>query len=136
MTIYTSYFGKVKQLIENDIVPVAISVKKPFYFKGLAYKPLQPPWDLVKNAKDGKITREDYDAIYNQQLKQLKVENVIADLKAISKGKDVAILCYEKNVIDCHRNNVAEWLNQNSNEKVTEFKTKEKVKIKQGTLLL
>lgn len=45
-----------------------------------------------------------------QVLVDLDPQQVYKDLKAMSKGKDVALVCYETPQKFCHRHLVAKWL--------------------------
>ena len=44
--IYTSYFAKIKELEENNIIPISICGKAPDWYKGLQYKKLAPKYEF------------------------------------------------------------------------------------------
>lgn len=109
--IYTTYFAKTKFLTE-DVVPIAICAKLPRGYNGLQYKKLAPKYETLTNYKnDGDWER--YDEEYTRTiLDQLNPDAVINDLRKLSQGKDIALVCYEKDQKECHRGLVAEWLKQ------------------------
>ena len=111
MKVYTSYYAKVNKL-PAGVVPISISSKAPFFYKGLEYKKIAPKyWFLMKY-------KEDHDeAFYTEQyykevLSQLDPVQVLFDLQVLSEGKDVALLCYERPADFCHKHLVANWLTQ------------------------
>ena len=109
MKLYTSYFANLKKLPE-DIVPIAIAGKLPEWYKGLRYKPLAPKfedfqWWLLTH-DEGEYTKRYYENILNK----LDPSVVVTKFIALSGGKDVALICYEKSGDFCHRHIVAEWL--------------------------
>lgn len=52
MKLYTSYFAQVKKLKEAGVVPVSISLKSPFWFKGEQVKELAPTPKILKDIMD------------------------------------------------------------------------------------
>ena len=44
-------------------------------------------------------------------LSEVEQEEIAAELKRLADGKDVCLLCYETPENFCHRQLVAEWLN-------------------------
>lgn len=128
MKIYTTYFAKLRMLPEN-IVPISIAAKNPPGWNGKTYRPLNPPWYILKNYKENN-DRNLYVRCYkNIVLRNLIPQKVIQDLQSIacyeekvvqkSDGyeiekrpveKDIALVCYEKPSDFCHRQVVADWL--------------------------
>jgi len=110
--IYTSYFAKLKALPEN-IVPVAICAKTPDWYTGLHYKNLAPSYEIFMNWR--KNHNEEYytSRFESEILKYLYTDTVINYLNRLTKGKDIALICYEKPTDFCHRHLVANWLNRN-----------------------
>ena len=92
--------------------------------KGLAwlqglrtYQPLCPGWDLVKTYKNGKISQDEYEYLYHEEiLNRLDPSKVYEDL-----GEDAILLCWEKPGVFCHRRIVAQWLYDNLHIKVSEL---------------
>lgn len=115
--IYTSYFAKLKELENHDIIPISICAKAPDWYKGLQYKKLAPKYGFFMEWK--KNHNNDYyvKRFQSEVLDKLIVCEVLEDLFALKsledKGKGIALICYEKPSDFCHRHLVAEWLNQN-----------------------
>lgn len=109
--IYTSYFAKLKSL-PSDIVPISICGKAPDWYKGLQYKELAPKYNFFMQWKENQ-DNDYYIKCFNEQvLNRLSPHTVITELYVLSKGKDVALICYEKSSDFCHRHLVAHWLNE------------------------
>ena len=110
MKIYTSYFAKLKSL-PPDIVPIAICAQIPRWYPGLRYLKLAPKYGFFTQWK--KDHNNDYyiKCFKAQVLQNLDAFRVLRDLEALSSGKDVALICYEKSSDFCHRHIVADWLN-------------------------
>jgi len=122
MKFLTSYFSNAKNLPQGA-VPISIALYPPknkltgvAYFR--EYKRLAPPKSLLLGWKSGAINRdEDYVDIYTKNIIQkLDVGLVVADLRELSKGADVVMLCYETPGDLCHRHLVSEWLRENGVE--------------------
>lgn len=112
--IFTSYFCKVDMLISCNIVPLRISIGKPKDYTGLYYLALAPTWEMLNDTKT-------YNEKYNEILSKLNPQKVYDELISLGNGKDVAILCFEKDINKCHRKVVAEWLEKEINIEITEF---------------
>ena len=50
---------------------------------------------------------------YLEQLERLDPEKVLNDLETMSRGKDVVLVCFEKDNTHCHRSLCAKWLRDN-----------------------
>lgn len=118
MKIYTSYFGNVRNLRANGIVPVCIARGIPKYFYGKVFQDVAPYSWMLKTD----VSREEYvDAYFNKVLSVVDPKNLIEKLEKISKGKDVALCCYEKPTDFCHRHLLAKWIKDMLGIEVTEF---------------
>lgn len=117
MKIYTSYFGNLKRLMKAGITPIGIAQFPPSFFYGTSIKELAPaPFMLGKN-----ITPKQYVELFNSRiLGRLQQGDVVKRIEQLALGKDVALLCYEKDPEECHRTLVANWLNK-AGYKVEEF---------------
>jgi uncharacterized protein YeaO (DUF488 family) len=105
--MFTSYHAKTDKLLQAGIVPVCISIFRPRFIakeKQVHYKPLAPTPEMLKFG----YTWEEF---HEKILGSTKIETVLDDLAKIGKGKDVALLCFEKNDMECHRHVVRRWLN-------------------------
>ena len=119
--IYTSYFGKLKNIPKN-IIPVAICGKCPDWYNGLKYKKVAPKYGFFQEYK--KTGDENYYiSHYNDEvLSILTPEEVYSDLmKLTNNAEDIVLLCYEKPEDFCHRHILADWLSD-YNIHVEEFK--------------
>ena len=121
MKIYTSYFANLKNL-PDTIVPISICGKAPDGYTGWQYKKLAPKWSFFSIYKE--TGDEDY---YRKNFKELVTDKldpnvVVEELSRYSEGKDICLICYEKPDDFCHRHIVAEWLTDNTEYKVEEYK--------------
>lgn len=108
--IYTSYFAKLRK-IPPGVVPIAICLYPPKWYRGLTYKALAPPAHLLNAWNSDGVTHKGYIRVYtNEILNNLNPEAVVNELTKMADGHDVALLCYEKNGDFCHRHFVAGWL--------------------------
>lgn len=109
MKIYTSYFGNIKKLIQAGITPIGISQYPPIWFGGVSMKELAPHSYMLSST----IGPEEYKRLFKTKiLACLKRNVVVKKIEQISGGKDVALICFEKEPETCHRSLVAEWLNE------------------------
>ena len=85
---------------------LSISVMFPWYskIKYESYLSLAPTKNMLK------MDREGYTVTFDKILSALDPVKVYAQLVNLSQGKDIALLCYEKDRDVCHRRMVAEWL--------------------------
>ena len=113
--IYTSYFGKVKELQRKGIVPISISRSVPKFFSGQRILSLAPTWQMLKMS----------DADYDREYEKILASNDRDEIVRSFRGKDVALLCWEKDLNECHRKRVGEWLREGGYE-VEEFGVKAK----------
>lgn len=122
--IYTSYHAKNASLKRAGIVPISISRFRPRYQKGH----LIEYFDLAPNSYMLKMTQEEYDIEFAKILASRDPQKVYLDLKNLSEGQPVALLCYEKDRCECHRHKVALWLEEELNIEVKEYEFQGKTK--------
>lgn len=118
MEIYTSYFGKLRKLQDNGILPVSIAIGTPRWFFGGTYPSLAPRRGMLKMNEDA--YRREFDKILsiNPPMKVLRD----LDVMARNNGKrGVALLCYETPEKFCHRHLVAEWFKNKLGIEVKEY---------------
>ena len=123
--IYTSYFGNMKELLRHNIEPVAISRGVPRGFTGRRILSLAPTWAMLKMS----------DAMYNREYEKILSENDREQIVKYLGNKDVALLCWEKDINDCHRKRVGEWLREGGYE-VQEFDPKPKEENKETQMCI
>lgn len=118
--IYTSYFAKIKELENNNIIPIAICAKLPGWYKGLQYKKLAPKYGFFmewKKTHDNGCYTEHFQL---EVLGSLDITSVLYDLADMLNDragqKDIALICYEKPTDFCHRHLVAGWLKENGTD--------------------
>jgi len=116
--IYTSYFAKLKELENHNIIPISICGKAPDWYKGLQYKRLAPKYGFFMEWKKNHDNEYYIKHFQKEVLDELDATNVILDFSRMDYGfnvgeNDIALICYEKPSDFCHRHLVAEWLNKN-----------------------
>lgn len=122
MKIYTSYYGKLKKLHQNNIKPIGISLYPPKYFEGHSYQIIAPRRNMLG------LEYDEYKAKYFELLDNLDMFAVLKDIERIANGSDVALLCYETLNGDwCHRTMFAEYVKDKwVNIVIEEFDSKPK----------
>ena len=111
MKIYTSYFGNLKKLKENNIVPIGICCYPPKDFHGSNLIAIAPTPDILNNCRSN---HQEFRKRYkNEVLYLFKDPSIFVDrIKFISNGNDCALCCFEKPDEFCHRHLVAYWLEE------------------------
>lgn len=118
MKIYTSYFSKSKALASKGVLPVSIALYPPKWYTGIKVNDVCPTYDILKNSKDP----GDYTQRFKKEvLSRVNATRFYEKLISISRGKDIALCCYEKPEDFCHRHIVAEWLKEKIGIEVEEF---------------
>ncbi len=102
--IYTSYYGRLRKLVEEGITPISVSRGKPGYFEGESIDSLAPTWQMLRMGK------EDYNREYARILERNDAKHIAEE---VIGPRDVALLCYERDPMDCHRRFIAAWLRDN-----------------------
>lgn len=98
---------------KEDIDGTRILITR-FYPRGIRkenfdrwYRDLSPSVSLLKNLKDGKITRSIFFQFFCSDLrKNGKAMKICKKLAVESQDKNITLLCYEKEEIFCHRHYV------------------------------
>lgn len=117
MRIFTGYFSKYKNYIEEGLFPISIAGKCPDWYDGKQFKKLAPKYWFFKKYKDGEFSEQDYKTHFNQEvLSALNPLDVYREFKTFiyeydGLYEDVILLCYEKPENFCHRHLVADWFN-------------------------
>lgn len=118
MKIYTSYFGNLKRLGAQKIVPIGVALYTPKWYQGPELKVLAPKGYML--AKD--VAEQQYIQMYTSQvLARLNPRAILQLIEQVSGGRDCALLCYEKPGDFCHRRLIAEWLQKTIGIQVDEF---------------
>ena len=126
MKIYTSYFAKTKELEELGIFPVSIAYKTPSFFKNPSFGGSCGPTASILYEYKKNPDKERYIRRYKDECLVIwKDPQILIDgLKYVSKGKDVALMCYEKHGDFCHRHLLADFLNEKLGLDIKEFEFK------------
>jgi len=110
--LYTSYFGNIKKLEENGLVPIAICGGVPEWWGTRPwYKKLAPKWKFFSEWKENHDNLFYIKHFQEEVLSKLNPEQVYHDLYTLaSETMNFAMICYEKPREFCHRHLVADWL--------------------------
>lgn len=102
---------------------VSIAWKAPADFTGPTYRPLVPPYWLVKCFKDGRLGEGEYGLVYDRDvLCRLAVAPAVYDeLRNLADGEPI-LLCYERAGVFCHRRLAAAWLGVRLEEGIPEIR--------------
>lgn len=116
--IYTSYFAKLKELENHNVIPISICGKAPDRYKGLQYKKLAPKYGFFMEWKKNHDNDYYIEHFQKEVLDGLDATEVVLDFSRMIYDfnigeNDIALICYEKPSDFCHRHLVAEWLNKN-----------------------
>lgn len=107
MKIYTGYWAQISKYREAGLVPVSISRFPPRGYAGARYTKLAPTALMLK------MQPAQYDVHFKKILSELNAKKVVSELKFLSDGKDVVLLCFEALGKRCHRHDVKNWLVKN-----------------------
>lgn len=120
--IYTSYYGCKKNIDINNKCYVSISVST-------------PKWELPYHVWHCKLLKPfsvfgkydnmiDYEREYRKILDGIGVEKIrkeFENIKKQSNKNDLVLLCYEKDIKECHRGVFAKWWYEKTGELVQEI---------------
>ena len=108
--IYTSYFANIKNLDNENIIPIAICGAIPSKYYGKWYRKLAPSWSIFSQYKELNDSIK-YTQRYNKEiLAKLDCNQVYQDLYNLAnESNNFAMICYEKPDDFCHRHLVANW---------------------------
>jgi len=113
--IHTSYFAN-RKIRELGLRLVAISLSVPIGFKSERYLKLAPTREMISLAHDGRT--EEYTKQYTAQ-----ILSWLDPLKVYEELDGSVLLCWEKAGKFCHRQIVADWLEQATGKRITEAMT-------------
>lgn len=128
MKVYTSYFAKERTLRKSEILPIGIAVRPPEWFNGPTLFELAPTTEMLVGTMKGTMTLKEYDRLFMARLKNLNAMSILKQIKMIASERDVALLCFEKDRSECHRDMVAKWMEAELGIEVKEFIDKEEEK--------
>lgn len=123
MKIYTSYYGNLKNLLNNNILPIVVSTSHP-NIPQLKYicKDLAPGWDIINNYKNDKDGGLDptikYEKDYITKLDKLsdkdwfRIYDYCKGAYETTNSNGIALMCYDKPVDFCHRHILRNYINR------------------------
>lgn len=121
MKVYTSYFGNLRTLGKHNIMPISIARYSPRWYTGARYVEVSPTSYMLSGA----CSHKEYLQKYEEILNRLSAAHVMEVVASLSKGRDIALCCYEKPGEFCHRHLLSEWLRKNGFD-VKEWEREEK----------
>lgn len=122
MKIFTSYFGNSRKLNDAGVLIICVAIGKPKFLNVPQMINVAPTRYMISGA----CSHEEYLQLYDKILASQDANKVVEQIKALSRGKDVALCCYEKPGDFCHRHILAKWLTENTGIEITEFGAVEK----------
>lgn len=126
--IFTSYFGQLKSLAKNGIIPISIARYSPGYYKGYTLLEVAPTGAMLK------MDEEAYRRAYAEILRHVDANKLLRAIEGIGRGRNVALLCYEKPGELCHRRLLAEWIQKSVGVEVAEWGVSKNPKVEQLSL--
>ena len=119
--IYTGYYAKLKQYKEKDLYTIAISGKRPDFYRGAVWKDFAPRYITFQKWKNKEIDDFQYTDEYKTWLNCLNKEQIKNDINMLLNiHNDIIFLCYEKEGF-CHRHILADWIEENLGMRVEEY---------------
>ena len=123
--VYQTYYAKVQDFLEHR--PLALMVgatfAQPPFTMDLWAPFLAPKGALLHAIKEQKIEGGDYVEGFRFQVMNDHRALVLIDALAhLSLGRDVCVICFEKDSSHCHRTIVKEMIVQRREEVLDEFK--------------
>lgn len=126
--LYTTYISNMKNLPEGKIVlvtrwaPKSLDLSK---FDDASWEPVLAPSDnLLASYKNGAMTRAEMFSKYKEHLENSLAANdlILSLVNHIREDKHVFLICYEKEVFECHRSILAQHISDKYNIPWKEYK--------------
>ena len=126
--LYTSYISNMRNLPEGKIVlitrwaPKSLDLSK---FNDAKWEPILAPADsLLAQYKNGAMTKVEMLNKYKEFLENNLAANelILSLVQELRQGGNVFLICYEKDVFDCHRSVLAQYISDKYNIPWTEYK--------------
>lgn len=127
MAVYTTYFGKVKQIkkdiLKEDRILISIARKTPDDIEFLKSNNLSPNVGLFNGHKKGLIDEKEFIKQYLLQISSGLMRNWTDNLASllVNTKKDVFFICYEKPDNFCHRHIFSKFMNKKYGLKIKEY---------------
>lgn len=126
--LYTSYISNMRNLPEGKIVlitrwaPKSLDLSK---FNDAKWEPILAPADsLLAQYKNGAMTKVEMLNKYKEFLENNLAANelILSLVQEVRQGGNVFLICYEKDVFDCHRSVLAQYMSDKYDIPWTEYK--------------
>ncbi len=117
----TGCFKNIEDEKNNGFISISLYPSNNDFVKH-EYKSLAPNWKLFENLKSKKITEEKFVQTYNEQLDSLNPSMVFEDLQTMVSGFEPILMTNGTKKKFCHRHLVANWLENNLNLEIEEYK--------------
>ena len=120
MKILTSYFAKIPKMDRQISEPISIARFTPKWYIGEKCLELAPSAEtLLAYREDG--DQEKFKSRYLEELRHVNPHEVHRKLKKLGRGKNVVLVCFEKEYFECHRSICAKWLREKLGVSVQEL---------------
>lgn len=130
--LYTGYFGNFRALQNNNVLMISISRYPPKNWTGPVMLELAPLSYMLK------LGAEEYDKLFAERVLGVTTpKNIIKQIEWIAEKTNstkIALCCFEKEQKECHRYNVALWL-QKAGFEIEEFKVETKIEIEKPKII-
>ena len=107
--ILTSYFAKINKMDFRISEPVSIARFTPKWYIGEKCLELAPSAEILLAYKEDEDW-EKFKKHYLEELSRLNPHEIHRKLQKLGRGKNVVLLCFEKDHFKCHRSICAKWL--------------------------
>lgn len=127
--LYTSYISNMKNLPEGKMIlitrwaPKSLDLSK--FDDAQWISSLAPTDRLLASYKNGTMTKVDMLNRYKEYLtNSLAVNEILLNIaNEVKEGKNVYLICYEKEPFDCHRSVLAQYISEKYNIPWKEYST-------------
>lgn len=117
--IYTTYLSKIKDIPE-DTIKILIMRYKPKWlnkYTDILWEPLLAPRMFDEYKFDNSISKQElFDDYYNYlENSDIPSKVLFKIINYIKDGKNVCFICCEKELYECHRRVLAEYVSKKTN---------------------
>lgn len=117
--IYTTYLSKIKDIPE-DTIKILIMRYKPKWlnkYTDILWEPLLAPRMFDEYKFDNSISKQElFDDYYNYlENSNIPSKVLFKIINYIKDGKNVCFICCEKELYECHRRVLAEYVSKKTN---------------------
>ena len=117
----TGCFKHIDEEKNNGFISISLYPSKNDFVR-YEYKSLAPNWKLFENLKSNNISQEKFIEEFMEQLNNLNAITVFDDLKSLVTGFEPILMTNGNKKKFCHRHLVADWLQNELNIQVDEYK--------------